>query len=328
MAIDDPQVQAGVFGVALPAFSGAIGAGLGWLIAGRRDKKLAEAGSSFDEDMKQSPRADALLALGLGGAFAVASLGLVGVPDTWPRAMSEWMLPIVAAGTVAAIVPGLIGRGLPSAVVRWLLRAGFVAGLLAWPLANTRSNHWEGAEAAAWMAGVAAWLLLSFAAMDRVATRLPRAMVCVVLGLSVAGLIPVVFGAGVTAQPQVSGGLAAGIGVAGVVALISRGIVPLVGAGGVVVAWLASTMFVGWPFVADMAWWEVGLSASLPVLAALPTLVPGLSKRRAAAGWIAVALVAGATAGVSARHVPDLVSELTGSGQGSDLDDLYEMYGS
>ncbi|MEM8756372.1 MAG: hypothetical protein AAGF47_01145 [Planctomycetota bacterium] len=329
MTLDDPKIQAALFGVLLPAIAGGGFATVSLLLA-RSKQQAAGDPDSVGGGLSRSgliPSIAGLLpAVGLGAAYAIASLGLVGVPGSLPRAMVDWLLPIVTAGVLVATVPMLLPRGLPAISGLWLARAAFIAAVLIWPIANTRANHWEGAESIAWHISGAIWLLTAFASMARVSRKASPVMMCVLLGVSIAGLIPVVFGAGVTSHPQVSGGLAAGVGGLGVVAIVARGRLPIAACGSVFVAWLTASLLVGWQFVADMAWWEFGVVAAIPLVLAAATFAPKLrSFGPVRLGVVLVVLAGGMTAAVSARHVPAMVAELTGSraGSGDSLDDYY-----
>ena len=320
MLPDDPRVQAGLFGVALPGLIGLV-CMLPAVLVARRGKR--QAGDAASSGTRAHSRAGYGPALGLGLAYVAASVGLLGMPDNWPRSTTEWLAPLILLGTLLIALPDLVGPIGTRRLAVWLGRAGFAAAVLVWPIANTRANRWEGSELWLWHAGIGLWLLLAFACMDRVSAKLSPVFTAVVVGLTVVGLIPVVFGAGVTSHPQVSGGMGAAIGAVGVVTILTRGIVPLRGAASLLVVWLTMTLLVSYQFIANMAWWEFGVVASLPLVLATLTILPKIGKLNSnKLGWIAVVITVGLTAAVSGQHVPGLIAELTGSG-GSSIDDYY-----
>ncbi len=316
MGLDDPRVQTALFGVFGPAAL----AFAATLIAALAFKAAREPGETGPV-----PRAGLGAAVGLAGAFVLANLGLDGIPDAMPVAAADWALPIVALAGIVAGVDALVSKGKKRHVVRWLGRLAIVVALVLGPMARPRQNFWEGAEIAAWIGGAAVWMLLAFAATDRTASRSsPRGFAVVAMALA-GGLVPVIFGAGVTVQSQIAGAVAAAAG--GIVAaalLVRKSIPPLQATGTVVVAWLAVMLALSWQFVAEMAWWEFGVVASIPLLVAAVDLIPGLRglsdfKRLV----IRLGVVIATTAAVSGQHVSGLIEQL-GGGSSDPYGDYYD----
>lgn len=310
MGLDDPRVQTALFGVAGPAaiaFAATLIAAIAFKAARKPDVSDV------------SSRAGVGAALGLAGAFVLATLGMGGIPEGMPVAAADWALPVVAIAGLMAALDAILGTGKKTQLVRWLGRLAIIAAFVFGPMARPRVNFWEGAEAFAWIGGAAVWFLLAFAASDRTAAKsTPRGHAIIVMMMA-GGLVPVIFGAGVTVQSQVAGAVAAGAG--GIMAatfLMRRSIPSTQAMGTVAVAWLGAMLTLSWQFVAEMAWWEFGVVASIPLLVALVDVIPGVRglsafKRFAVRAGIVIAL----TAGVSGRHVPGLVEQLSGGG-GSD----------
>ena len=315
MDLDDPRVQSALFGVAGPAavaFAATLIAAIAFKAARKPDAASVDT------------RAGLGAALGVAGAFVLANLGLDGVPDGMPVAAAEWALPIVALAGIVAAIDSLFGSGKKRHAVRWLGRLAIAAALVWGPMARPRQNFWEGAEVAAWIGGGVLWLLLAFAASDRTAAKsTPRGygLVAVVLA---AGLVPVIFGAGVTVQSQVAGAVAAAAGGIVAAAFVMRSSIPTMQTmGTVVIAWLAVVLTLSWQFVAEMAWWEFGVIASIPLLVAAVDLLPWLRTRSAFKRQvIRLGIVIAASASVSGHHVPDLQEQL-GGGSSNAADDYW-----
>ncbi len=310
MGLDDPRVQAALFGVAGPA---AI-AFAATLIAAAAFKA-----SRKPDHTEPSPRAGLGAAIGLAGAFTFATIGLDGVPEGLPVAAADWALPLVAFAGLVAVVHALLGSGRKRHIARWLGRLAIIAAFVLGPMARTRQNFWEGMEAVYWIGGAALWFLLAFAASDRTASKSsPRGHALVTAALA-GGLAPVIFGAGVTVQSQVAGAVAAAAG--GIVAatlVLRKSIPPTHAMGTVVVAWLGAMLTLSWQFVAEMAWWEFGVVAAIPLLVAAVDFVPGVRglstfKRLV----IRLGIVIATTAAVSGQHVPGLIEQLGGGSSGS-----------
>ncbi|MEL7483203.1 MAG: hypothetical protein AAFN41_02495, partial [Planctomycetota bacterium] len=203
MGLDDPRAQVALFGVAGPAAIAFVAT----LIAA-----VAFKAAKKPESGETSPRAGLGAAFGLAGAFVLANLGMDGLPEGMPVAAAEWALPLVAVAGVVACVQAVCIKGTTRHVVCWLGRAAIIAAFVFGPMARTRQNFWEGIEAVYWIVGVAGWFVLAFAASDRTVSKSsPRGHALVVMATA-GGLVPVIFGAGVTVQSQVAGAVAAAAG--------------------------------------------------------------------------------------------------------------------
>ncbi|MGP1272800.1 MAG: hypothetical protein ACTS22_05660 [Phycisphaerales bacterium] len=319
MLADDPRLYTALFGVALPGVIGVSGAVAGWMAGAIARRRRSAGASPRDHD---SLRTGFGPALGLGAAFATMTVAFAGWPERWPVSASDWVAPIVVLSAVLAAAVDLFPRPRKRSIATWVGRLA-VAGLILYgPLARPRANFWEGSTEILWHAGIALWLLLAWAGADRITNRLRPIGQSALAAIAVAGVVPVVFGAGVTAQSQYAGGLAAAVVGAGLIAVVSAGIVATRSAGSVLVTWLAMVLLISYQYVSEMAWWEFGVIAALPLLLGALVTLPGLRKLSPAKqGWIAVVLAAAGFGAVSGHHVPELRRELTGSG--SSIDDYY-----
>ncbi|MEO0631609.1 MAG: hypothetical protein AAFY46_12920 [Planctomycetota bacterium] len=307
MGLDDPRAQVALFGVAGPAAIAFVAT----LIAA-----VAFKAAKKPESGETSPRAGLGAAFGLAGAFVLANLGMDGLPEGMPVAAAEWALPLVAVAGVVACVQAVCIKGTTRHVVCWLGRAAIIAAFVFGPMARTRQNFWEGIEAVYWIVGVAGWFVLAFAASDRTVSKSsPRGHALVVMATA-GGLVPVIFGAGVTVQSQVAGAVAAAAG--GIVAatfLMRKSIPASPAMGTVFIAWLGAMLTLSWQFVAEMAWWEFGVVASIPLLVAAVDVIPrlrGLSTSKRLV--VRLGVVIATTAAVSGHHVPGLIEQLGGGG--------------
>ena len=310
--MDDPRVYTALFGVIVPGLIGLGCAGIALLVH-------VVAKRRAEPDSTRTPRTGYGPALGLGLAFSVVTVAFAGMPARWPVSASDWFAPIVLLSAIAAGAVDLARSPKRRAIIAWLGRAVVLGAVLFGPVARPRINYWQGTDEILWHAGIGLWLVLAWLCVDRLSGRLrPLGSVTAALVL-VGGLIPVIFGAGVTGQSQYAGGLAAAIGGAGLIAIVSKGRVSIRAAGSVLVAWLAMALLVSYQFVSEMAWWEFGVIAAIPPVLAGVTLLPGLQKLSPTKqGWIVLVLVSVMTAAVSWQHVPDLYAELTGSRSASD----------
>ena len=311
MGLDDVRAQVALFGVAGPAaiaFVATLLAAIAFKSARKPDAKDVTA------------RAGVGSAFGLAGAFVLANVGMDGVPERMPVAAAEWALPLVALAGVLACLDALAFTSTKRHFVRWLGRLVIIAAFVLGPMARTRQNFWEGTEAVLWIGGTVVWFLLAFAASDQTASKSsPRGHAIVAMALA-GGLVPVIFGAGVTVQSQVAGAVAAAAG--GIVAatlIMRKSIPPTHAMGTIVVAWVAAMLTLSWQFVAEMAWWEFGVIAAIPLLVAAVDLIPGLkglsSFKRLA---VRLGIVIAATAAVSGHHVPSMYEQLGGGGASDD----------
>jgi hypothetical protein len=322
LSFGDPRIDAAVFGALGPGAIGFVCTIVAWL--------FARAAARKRETTAPSPRAGIGPALGVGLGFALASLGLDGIPERAPVGASDWVLPIMGAAIIAACAGELLTKGAKAHALRWLLRLGVVAVIVFGPLKRPWENQWEGVEAAYWLGGITLWMILAFAASDRTAAKASPFAAGLVWTAFIGGLVPVVFGAGVTAQSQIAGGVAAAIGGVTLAAWLGRKTLPhLRAVGTLVVVYTAMLLAVSWQFVSDMAWWELGVIAATPIAIALVDVIPGLRglsafKRQA----VRIVLVVAATAAVSGHHAPELIRELTGAGGSDDpYGDYYESLG-
>lgn len=177
-------------------------------------------------------RAGAALAVGLG--FAIGQSWNLGRPS-WPPAMAmEWTLPIAVLATAFGIVDA--SWRLP-ALARWGARGAISAALLGVTLRSLMLNSWEVSESAAWLVGLGLAAVAFWANLDALAERLPgparSSAPAVVAGFGAGALLisgSFTLGglgmalaaalAAVALLGLVSPGLAAGRGVAAVVAPI------------------------------------------------------------------------------------------------------------
>ncbi|MEL6498495.1 MAG: hypothetical protein AAF937_03845 [Planctomycetota bacterium] len=316
MGLDDPRAQIAVFGIAGPAAIAFV-ATLVAAIAFRAGRRV-DPGTA-------SPRAGVGAAFGFAAAFVFANLGMDGVPDRWPVAAAEWALPLLALAGVTACLDALIFTGKKRHVVRWAGRAMIIAAFIFGPMSRTWQNFWEGTEAAFWIGGVVAWFAIAFAASDRTASKSTARGHALVAMVTAGGLVPVIFGAGVTVQSQVAGAVAAAAGGIAAATFLARKSVPGTHAMGTAfIAWTAVVLTLSWQFVAEMAWWEFGAVASIPLLVAAVDVVPGL-RGLSAGKRLAIRLVVAAavSAGVSGHHVPGLLEQVSA---GADASDPYGDY--
>lgn len=315
MGLDDPRVQAALFGVAGPAalaFAATFVAAAAFKAARKPDASVV------------SPRAGIGAVLGLAGAFVLANLGIDGVPDGMPVAAAEWALPLVVLAGLVAVVDASVGSGKKAHIARWVGRFAIIAAFVFGPMARPRQNFWEGTEVVAWIGGAALWFMVAFAASDRTASQSSPRGHAIITMLLAGGLLPVIFGAGVTVQSQIAGAVAAAAG--GIIAatlIMRKSIPPTHAMGTVVVAWLGAMLTLSWQFVAEMAWWEFGVVASIPLLIAAVDLIPGIRGLSAFKRLIVrVCIVIALAAGVSGQHVPDLQAQL-GGGTSDAADDYW-----
>ncbi|MEO1582976.1 MAG: hypothetical protein AAFR96_00190 [Planctomycetota bacterium] len=320
LSVGDPRLDAVAFGALGPAAIGFTATLAAYLIV-RASARKADPSSA-------PSRAGIGPALGVGLAFVLASLGLDGVPERMPVGSADWVLPVMATALLAAVGGELLAKGRKAIAVRWLLRVAVIGVIVAGPLSLPIKNRWEGGETVAWVGGIALWMLLAFAASDRTASRSSPPSSVLVWHALIGGLVPVIFGAGVTAQSQIAGGVAAGLGGVLVAAWLGRkALPPMRAVGGVVVPYIAMLLLVSWQFVSDLAWWEFGVIAATPLAIALIDLVPVVRKLSAFKRFVGrMLLVIAATAAVSGHHVPALVGELTGSSSSSE-DAYWESLG-
>jgi hypothetical protein len=315
MSLDDPRLMAGLLGVAGPGVLGLVCSLAAWAVLRRRGDAAPASGQQ-----QPSPRVGIGPALGFGLSYVLASYAWVGLPDLsrLPVGASGWAWPIMVLGTIAAVVGEFIhpeGKGgRKGLVLRWLGRGLVVAVVLLGPLKQPRSNYWDGTEAVLWTAGVGLWVLLGHVSFDRLSRRHGTAGFASLGAILTLGLVPAIFGAGVTAQMQIAVGLAASLAGVALAALIVRGPLGSRGLGGALTVWLAVVLTQSWQFVSEMSWTAFGAVAALPVVLAGVDLLPVLRRwPRLRLLVLRMVIVAGVTGWLAAAHVPDLLEQLTGA---------------
>lgn len=310
---DDPRVSGAVFGAAGPFAAAIIATMAGWLAVRRATRGGTSAGT--DSRSGIGP------AVGLGAAFLLATRAWVSWPavDRLPVGASDWAPHVVLLGALVGAVQQAFRGRRSRFLAAWIGRAAVTALVLLGPLARPRENAWDGTAEYLWMAGVVVGMALLFSSFDRLSAKTDARGFSALGLILAAGVIPAVFGAGATVQSQTAGGVAAALAGVGVAAVIARGALAMGGLGTALTAWLAAVLIVSWQFVADMPWWEFGVIASVPVVAAWIDVLPVVRRwSRGRVFWLRALVIAILCAAASGSHVPGLIEQMSGSAPKND----------
>ena len=114
------------------------------------------------------PRVGAVLAIGLG--YAAGQATTLGRPSWPPPEAIAWLLPIALLATAFGLLDASIT--LPRAA-RWAGRSAVSGAMLGMSLRSPILNDWAAWESAAWLVGLLAVTVASWANFDALAERMP-----------------------------------------------------------------------------------------------------------------------------------------------------------
>lgn len=226
-------------------------------------------------------------ALALAGGFAVALIGIRGRPAFPPVAADGWLA--LAAGPVILIA--IVATLLPKQ--RWLdvVASIVLLALLAWVLMQRRHHALEPKEWWTWTIAAAAGMVIWWAAMDILASRMRGPALPLLLAITSLASAAVL----VNARSQAYGQLAAALGFALVGTMVlgfwlkgatlSRGGIPAVAA-------IALGLLICGFHYADLALRDLILLAAAPLTAWLGEFLPGKWPGKWAKTRFAVRLIA------------------------------------
>jgi hypothetical protein len=271
----DP-VTTGLYGVLLPALAAGLVLAAGW----RLWRRGAPDGAPTNGGPLEARPADGRWSGGLALAAALwaAQLGLSGPPvapggDLTPTGL-DWLAWVTLAAAFLLPAEPQLGR-------RWaLLRGALAIVTVELVLRNRFASRWtEGAEAAGWAVGLAALILVEWAALGRL-LRAPGARGPLVVWLLAGHLAGIAALTGSVTIGQLAGALAAGAGAA-LVAAWWRPRVTLAGAG----AGLATLALAGLTLNAHFFSYTPGTDALLVAAAPLVGLLGELPPLRRERPW-------------------------------------------
>jgi hypothetical protein len=124
------------------------------------------------------------VAIGLGLGYFAGHVGILGWPSVPPIEAKQWVPWLALASTVLGVVEAswFVPKG-----ATWGVRAVFVSLLVGSVLWSQVENHWEVREAACWLGGLGAVVLLSWWNLEAQAERLSGPGWVVPIGLVTAG---------------------------------------------------------------------------------------------------------------------------------------------